>query len=683
MRTLRNIIILLGILFFFLGSGFVSAQTFPGESSGIEDSNPFLSQGPDGENMQGQHPDSVQQKIRKPLESYFFNDSIRALRSFAWNVNLFKNSIDFIQIDTTLAQNQIDYEFLTNDVGDAFLGNLGGATIPLNYITRPTNENFTFAEAFNSYLRTPSNATFYNVKHIFTLFEYLSAGSSSKREENFSITHAQNISPSTGFNLDYQSRGTRGIYTWQQARDKSLSMAISHTGKKYSVHAGYIYNSINLKENGGVQNDADITDTVFELTLNVPVNLEDARNLMKNNTYYIVQSYGVPFSRLDETDFTIADRSSMFFGHSFEYSRFYRKYTDSKEESGDYYDNWYINPTMSQDSTFESLVSNKIFMQMQPWDRNGVVGLIDFGAGVDFHHYYQFSTDQYQTGNTSGENETSFYVYGSLEGKIKQFLKWGADVRYHPAGYRSQDINVGGNLSLSAKIKDNPLSLSGDIRHEQSSPSYWEQNYSSNHFMWSNSFEKENETRLNLTLTAPKQGLELSAYQSVVSNKIYYDANCLPAQYDGAVSVSGVYLRKDFLLGGFHFNHRVLLQWSTQQQVVPVPLASAFLSYFYEFDVVKDVLRIKLGLDGRFNTEYYAFGYNPSTAQFYNQRETMIGNYPMVDLYVNAKWKRMRILLKMAHLNDNLFENRNYFSILHYPQNARILKFGISWGFYD
>lgn len=154
-------------------------------------------------------------------------------------------------------------------------------------------------------------------------------------------------------------------------------------------------------------------------------------------------------------------------------------------------------------------------------------------------------------------------------------------------------------------------------------------------------------------------------------------------QHGGNVSVSGLYARKDFRIGGLHLNHRVLLQFSTVQEVVPVPLASAYLSYFYEFNVVKNVLRLQIGLDGRYNTEYYAFGYNPATAQFYNQREKKLGNYPMIDVFVAAKWKRMRILAKMQHLNDNLFGDRNYFTVLHYPQNKRVFKMGFSWSFYD
>ena len=39
------------------------------------------------------------------------------------------------------------------------------------------------------------------------------------------------------------------------------------------------------------------------------------------------------------------------------------------------------------------------------------------------------------------------------------------------------------------------------------------------------------------------------------------------------------------------------------------------------------------GLDGRYNTRYYAPGYNPALSAFYNQREVEVGNYPY-----NVRW---------------------------------------------
>ncbi|MBQ4280438.1 MAG: putative porin [Rikenellaceae bacterium] len=622
-------------------------------------------------------------KVRKPLESYFFNDSIRGLSNFSWNVDMSRNRINFAPIDTSMNGFQVDYPFLQNDVGSAYIGTLGGAAIPLNYFLRPNPRNFTFASAYDCYLYTPERVPFYNVKAPFTQGTYFMSGQRKKAEEYLGLIHAQNISPSTGFNLNYKSRGTRGMYTWQGARDKNLSLAFSHTGKKYSAHAGYIYNAAILKENGGIANDRDITDTIFDLPENIPIRLQDARNTIKNNTFYFIQSYGVPLRKLSDEDFSIADRSSIFFGHSFEWSKFTRLYTDTRSSSGDYYDHWYIDPAASRDSTYEGLLSNKLFVQIQPWDRNAVIGTIDAGIGMDNHWYYQFRPDEYLNDNTKKTNRNSYYVYGSLEGSFRRYLKWGADLRYHPMGYRSQDIDFGGNIAVSAFIRQRPITLSGSVRYASRTPGYWTENYFSNHYAWFNSFAKENETRIDLALTVPAIGTELGAYQSVTTGKIYYDANCRPAQHAGSVSVSGLYARKDFRFGGFHLNHRVLLQWSTAQEVVPVPLASAYLSYYFEFNVVKNVLRVQLGVDGRYNTEYYAFGYNPALAQFYNQDEKQLGNYVMLDAFLVAKWKRMRIMVKLQHANENLFGERNYFTVLHYPLNMRQLRFGFSWSFYD
>jgi hypothetical protein len=181
----------------------------------------------------------------------------------------------------------------------------------------------------------------------------------------------------------------------------------------------------------------------------------------------------------------------------------------------------------------------------------------------------------------------------------------------------------------------------------------------------------------------PHINAEIGISHIMTSDKIYYDSLSLPTQFDGSVNVTGLYVRKDFTLGKLHLNHRVLFQWSSQQEVVPVPQVSLMAQYYLQFNVVKDVLKVQLGLDGFYNSSYYGFGYNPATAQFYNQREKELGQYPYGDFFVNAKWKRMRILVKYQHFNEGMFKNRNSFTVLHYPMNRPMLKLGFSWEFYD
>ncbi len=668
-----------------------------------DDNTPFFGEGTEEEVL----PDSLKEKKKRPklpLESYHFPDSVRGRQNIQWTVDPYVNDVHISSIDTLQQDFQIQYPFMKQGVGSAYLGNLGAPSYYLSYFDRQESQDHSFADPWNVYIRTMDNTPFYNVKLPFTQFNYAWAGQKTKQEEDFSAIHAQNYSPQTGFNVNYKSFGTKGIYAWQATRDKTLSLAFSHTGKRYTVHAGYIYNSIYNRENGGMVDDDDIILYINEnegLSQNIPMHMSDPKNWIKNNSYFLTQSYGVPLRRMTEHDFTMADRPAVFIGHTLQYNRWVRKYQDTyngtvyqEKQAGQstgaalpYYEDWYVSPTETSDSLFEGKLTNRVFVQLQPWDRSGVVGVIDAGVGVDMLSYYQFTDGEYLTGPSKAHRENSYYVYAGANGNIKRYFDWAGDFRIHPFGYRSGDVEINASASASVPVKGRPLSVSANFRFSSLEPSYWEQNFSSNHYRWSNSFAKENETRFDVTLRVPHLGFEASGYQSVLGNKVYYDEYLFPAQAADVVSVTGLYLREDVRIriksSSLNLNHRVMLQWSTDQKVVPVPLASAFLSYYYEFNVVKNVLRLQIGVDGRYNTKYYARGYNPGTAQFYNQREKQLGDYIWMDVFVNAKWKRMRILLKMQHLNDDMFGTRNYFSVLHYPMNQRIFKIGISWNFYD
>ena len=667
---------------------------------------------PEGEGEEGQPQQPVdstkEKRIKKPLESYFFSDSIRALPNFKWHVSKDYNRVEIEPLDTTLMAWRIDYPFYRNGVGDAPLGALGQGSVPLNYFDRPQWQDFNFASPFHAYIYDMQNAPFYNGKRPFLQMTYIESGQKRYRETNFEIRHAQNISPSTSFSVDYKSRGTRGLYEWSRTKNQNIALTFAHTGKRYSVHAGYVNNHIETRENGGVVGEWAIRDTTFEMPSGVPMRLTryEAENIYRNHAFFLTQSYAFPLQRVTENDFSLADLSAVFVGHSIEYDIWSKTYTDQtayyinerghQDENGlfipdtlTYYNHHFINPNASRDSLCERRLSNRFFVQAQPWDRNGVIGTIDGGVGIDIHTYSQFALDDYITGKYRRDKKTSYFAYGSIAGKIKKYVDWGADVKVYPSGYRGGDMSLGAHLALKGYLRGHALILEGRFSMKKRSPDYWQENLFSNHYAWSNSLAKENETRIEATFRIPDYALELAAWQGVVKNKIYYgpvgpgDSNVGVLQHDGNVSLTSLYARKDFRIGGLHLDNRVLLQWSTNQEVIPVPLVSAFLSYYYEFWVVRDVLRLQIGLDGRYNTKYYAPGYNPALSAVYNQREVEVGNYPYTDFFVMGKWKRMRIFLKYQHVNRGLFGNGDYFSIARYPLNPGMFKMGISWGFYD
>ena len=660
--------------------------------------------GPDGMPLEGEDADTTDTKKkreRKPLESYYFDDTTRALYNWKWNIDRDYNRVKIEPLDTTLADWRIDYVFYRKGVGDMALGGLGQSSQAVNWFDRRQDRDFTFASSYDAYTARIDNVPFYNAKRPLTNMTYLESGQKRYREEHFELTHSQNINPSTSANVSYKARSTMGRYDWQRTKNHVLSVGMAHTGKRYSIHAAYMHNNITARENGGVVGEWAIADTTFEMPSGVPMRLAsaEAENHYRNHAFFVKQAIAIPLQRVTEYDFSLADLSAIYFGHQFEYNTWSKVYTDKRasytNERGEYidgkwqpvtdeyYDDWFINPTTTRDSISERLISNKLFVQAQPWDRNGVVGTIDGGIGFDIHTYSYLRLQDYVSGKITKDKRTSWYVYGSTGGKIKRYVDWGANVKYYPSGYRGGDLSIGADVTLRAFIREHPLILSGKFRQELRSPGYWHENLFSNHYAWFNSFDKESETRFEVNFSVPDFALEVGAWQGVMGDMIYYGPDSRVAQHSGTVSLTSLYARKDFRFAGVHLDHRALVQFTSNESVLPVPMLSAFLSYYYEFWVVRDVLRVQIGLDGRFNTAYYAPSYNPALSAFFNQRDVKVGNYPYIDAFVSAKWKRMRILLKVQHLNQGLFGNGEYFQVARYPLNPRMFKFGISWSFYD
>ena len=658
------------------------------------------------EGEEGEQPDSTDVKKKRPKrpnESYYFSDTVRALPNWKWSIDPDFNRVNIAPLDTTLSDWRIDYVFYRKGVGDMALGGLGQSTQPVNWFDRRQDADFSFARSYDAYTARLDNVPFYNGKKPLTNLLYLEAGQKRYREEHFELVHSQNITPSTSANVNYKARSTMGRYDWQRTKNHVLSVAVAHTGKRYSIHAAYMHNNINTRENGGVVGEWAIADTTFEMPSGVPMRLasSEAHNHYRNHAFFVRQAYAIPLQRVTEYDFSLADLSAVYFGHQFEFNTWSKVYTDKRStytnerdhyneelgkwESGthSYYEDWFITPQNTRDSISERLISNKLFVQVQPWDRNGVVSTIDGGIGLDLHTYSYLRLTDYVSGKMTKDKRTSWYIYGAASGKIKRYADWGVDAKYYPSGHRGGDLSVDAKITLRAFIREHPLILSGRFLQELRSPSYWEENLFSNHYTWFNSFDKESETRFEVNFSVPDFALEVGAWQGVINKMIYNGADSRVAQHSGTVSLTSLYARKDFRIAGLHLDHRALVQITSDESVLPVPTFSAFLSYYYEFWVKRDVLRVQIGLDGRFNTAYYAPSYNPALSAFFNQREVRIGNYPYIDFFVSAKWKRMRILLKVQHLNQNLFGNGEYFQVARYPLNPRMFKLGISWSFYD
>jgi len=617
----------------------------------------------------------------KTLDTYLFGDWHKATYVFSWKHNTYFNTVEErLAVDTSINNNTISYPFLKTDVGAIFLGTSGSAAFTLDYFKRKSPNGLLFFEPYSDYTLTRENIPSYNSKGPFSMLSYVTSGGKKISEDNLKVLLTQNIIPEWNVGLYYQRYGTRGLYQNQATDNRVFTIYSSYAGKRYSAHAGYIHSRVSNEENGGITRDFYITDTIMDAEI-IDVNLEETGNKLRSNGYFLTHSYGLPIHLFKHSDSLKTGEGTMvYFGHAFQYLRQYRIYTDNVSDDS-YYKNFFIDPQQSRDSTFTSSLDNRLFIRLQPWSPTAIVSTIDGGIGLELSKYYGFSPDQLLYGS-SHDSYTDMYLYARASGVFSRYFAWNGFGRYFFSGYRQNDLLLDASARVSVYPLSRQLNLMGRLVIANTEPDYFQKRYYGNHFRWNNSFDKTTETRIEVSLSVPDVMLEVGLKQNLAANLIYMDTTAMPAQESNAISVTSLYLQKDFKLGAFHADNRLLFQISGNENIVPLPKISFNARWYAQVNLVKSVLTGQLGFDAYFYTKYYVPAYNPAVGLFHNQAEKKVGSYPMVDVFVNFKWKRATIFVKLTHADQGLFSNE-YFSTLHYPFNKRMVRFGVTWHFYN
>ena len=155
-------------------------------------------------------------------------------------------------------------------------------------------------------------------------------------------------------------------------------------------------------------------------------------------------------------------------------------------------------------------------------------------------------------------------------------------------------------------------------------------------------------------------------------------------QYGSPISVLTASLSQNLQFGALCWESVVTYQKSTAKDVLPLPDLNIYTNLFLRFKIAH-VLKCDFGADARYFTKYYAPDYSPALGQYAVQQgenKVEIGNYPIVNLYANFHLKQTRFFVMYSHVNAGS-GNQNYFLTPHYPLNNRILRFGVSWNFYN
>ncbi len=645
--------------------------------------------------------DSIRENTPRVLLTFAIPDSLKYKRLITWNVDREFHDVKARVPDTTYNHYFYDYAFRREDVNSTWLGVSGSAVQPYNYFKRQEGDSPEFYSWYEPWSQSARNMRMYNTKTPYTELAYwgtLMAGDA-KESDNLHIFTTNNILPAWNYSILYERWGGGGMLNNETVKNKTLALGTNFLGERYLMHAGFISNNIIQNENGGLVDVADVRDTTIDAR-EMKVALGKASSEIKKKTFFLNQQYRIPFTfintwraRRDSTFVpdTTEDITTAFIGHSTEWSRYGRHYTDNINASDavgrSLYNNVFnYNPTASDDSLGLTELDNKIFLRLQPWSAEAAVAKLDVGIGDKIQTY----ADSSATGNRFRGN--SVYAYAGANGRLFRNMTWNARGQLYFAGYHAGDFNIRANADYRfypfRKARTSPVAFGATFSTSLRDPDYYQQNVYSNHYKWNNNFGKTSVTKVGGHIDIPYWKLSASLNYGLLANNIYYDTLSIARQNASAMSVLSATLRKDFVIANFlHLDNQVLFQVSSNEDVLPLPRLALNGKYFIQFIVQRDALRQKvlemqIGANLLYNTPWYSPAWNPALGVFHNQNQVRYENGPIIDLFVNAQWKRACIFIKIENAAMRWFDSADYFSAHHYINTQRVIKFGLFWPFY-
>lgn len=299
---------------------------------------------------------------------------------------------------------------------------------------------------------------------------------------------------------------------------------------------------------------------------------------------------------------------------------------------------------------------------------------------------------------TSSWSENNIYIGGQL-GKFQgRTLHYCALAEFGMTGEDAGNLKVDASADLNFNLFGDTVTLQANGFFHRATPSFYYRHYHSRHYLWDNDgLSKVIHSRIQGMLSWEKTKTKLRVAFDEISNYTYFGLsyqigdnynrlnNDVHVRQSGdAISLLTLQLYQDFKFGPFNWENVLTYQKSSAEDVLPVPQFNVYSNLYLRFKIAK-VLKCDFGADVRYFTKYYAPDYAPGLGQYAVQEgpnRVEVGNYPILNVYANFHLKQTRFFVMMSHVNAGS-GNKMCFLAPHYPLNDSILRFGLSWNFYN
>ncbi|PZX49334.1 putative porin [Algoriphagus chordae] len=539
------------------------------------------------------------------------------------------------------------------------LGDIGSGTKPIFYEIPDVIGTRSGFSAYDLYYHAPENNKYFDTKSPFTEMSAFFGGG---QRNMLDIAFARNINPRWNVGFDFHTIRARKTLN-PVARDDNMVVQNS-----YSLHTNY------RSENGKywfLGNFSRMLHKVNEIGGIIPPDVDST------SVYFTYEDAKVWLSHTQARDLRQ------------EY-RFYHEYSIRDELQI-----YHIFDQKNKDLTFEAdlttsdslfypsnrfndqLDTTRNFSDFKEWGNE--LGFKGSFKGFYYNAHAKFRAGRmkstfYPEGEKNNFNEV--YLGGELIGKISEKWSISADGEYLiPGAFRLHGLFISPWLEV-------------DYTKAVYKPTAMQQMYYGNHYQWDNDFDNVGVDQLRgvFKLDFKKIKLRPSLTINRVNNYVYFNEKRIAEQSSGEAFM---------LIPGLKANVRIgqKFQWDTEviftqisgesSNNFRIPKFYGNTKFYFDSPMFNENVYVQMGVDIRYHSDYFAEAYVPSTQQFYLQNTFNVYAYPVVDVFLDFRINRTRVLLKYNHLNSGLMKEEGYFVTPDYTGYKSFIDLGITWFLFD
>ena len=201
-------------------------------------------------------------------------------------------------------------------------------------------------------------------------------------------------------------------------------------------------------------------------------------------------------------------------------------------------------------------------------------------------------------------------------------------------------------------------------------------NYTSNHFIWNNVFKMtENQfLKINYLYKIINFNILFNREKNTpfIDNNLNWQQN-LTGLYQIRFSISN-----KFKFGLFNFKNNFIYQWNSDEKIIREPEFQFINTSFINKKIFKKSLEAKFGFDFIYYSKYESKSYIPSLSLFYLENNFYVGNYFIINPFVEAKISSALLRFELNNFQEILF-NKKYFIFANYPFYPMSFQFNLVW----